>query len=60
MKVRLKPEIVTLRAPEADPSREVGTYVEPEHWNALIERNDVVLVDTRSGRVLQAYDGFYY
>ena len=22
--------------------------------------NDVVLVDTRSGRVLQAYDGFYY
>ena len=28
MKVRLKPEIVTLRAPEADPSQQVGTYVE--------------------------------
>lgn len=48
MKVRLKPEIVTLRAPEADPSAQVGTYVEPEDWNALIERNDVVLVDTRN------------
>lgn len=48
MKVRLKPEIVTLRAPEADPSRQVGTYVEPQDWNALIERNDVVLVDTRN------------
>ena len=29
MKVRLKPEIVTLRAPEADPRQAVGTYVEP-------------------------------
>jgi UPF0176 protein len=48
MKVRVKPEIVTLRAPEADPSQQVGTYVEAGDWNALIERNDVVLVDTRN------------
>ncbi|MCS6760100.1 MAG: rhodanese-related sulfurtransferase [Candidatus Devosia euplotis] len=48
MKVRLKPEIVTLRAPEANPARQVGSYVEPEGWNGLIERNDVVLVDTRN------------
>ena len=48
MKVRLKPEIVTLRAPEANPAKQVGTYVEPEDWNGLIERNDVVLVDTRN------------
>ncbi|MFK4810148.1 rhodanese-related sulfurtransferase [Devosia sp. ZW T5_3] len=48
MKVRLKPEIVTLRAPEANPAKAVGTYVEPEDWNGLIERNDVVLVDTRN------------
>lgn len=48
MKVRLKPEIVTLRAPEADPSKAVGTYVEPEDWNSLIDQNDVVLVDTRN------------
>ena len=48
MKVRLKPEIVTLRAPQVDPNRQVGTYVEPEDWNGLIARNDVVLVDTRN------------
>ncbi len=48
MKVRLKPEIVTLRAPEANPAKTVGTYVEPQDWNGLIERNDVVLVDTRN------------
>lgn len=48
MKVRLKPEIVTLRAPEANPAERVGTYVEPQDWNGLIERNDIVLVDTRN------------
>ena len=48
MKVRLKPEIVTLRAPQANPAKQVGTYVEPQDWNKLIERNDVVLVDTRN------------
>ncbi|MFC0013162.1 rhodanese-related sulfurtransferase [Devosia nitrariae] len=48
MKVRLKDEIVTLRAPEANPALRVGTYVEAKDWNALIERNDVTLVDTRN------------
>lgn len=48
MKVRLKPEIVTLRAPEADPSKIVGTYVDPREWNRLIERNDVTVIDTRN------------
>jgi len=48
MKVRIKEEIVTLRAPEAKPSERVGTYVEAEDWNALIAREDIVLVDTRN------------
>lgn len=48
LKVRLKPEIVTLRAPEADPSKQAGTYVEPEDWNALIARDGMKLVDTRN------------
>lgn len=47
-KVKLKSEIVTLRAPEADPNARVGTYVTPEDWNALIARPDVTLVDTRN------------
>ena len=31
-----------------DPKETVGTYVQPEDWNALISDPDVVLVDTRN------------
>lgn len=48
MKVRLKREIVTLGAPEADPNVRVGTYVPPDQWNALISEPGVVLLDTRN------------
>lgn len=48
MKVRLKKEIVTLGVPGLNPSRMAGTYVLPEDWNALIERDDVVVIDTRN------------
>ena len=47
-KVRPKKELITLRKPEADPNKLVGTYVEPEDWNDLINDPDVVLVDTRN------------
>jgi UPF0176 protein len=48
MKVRVKREIVTLGVPDVDPARDVGIYVEPEHWNALISDPGTVLVDTRN------------
>ncbi len=48
MKVRLKKEIVTLRAPEANPAQRAGTYVEPPDWNALMADPDVLLIDTRN------------
>ena len=48
MKVRLKEEIVTLRAPEADPNQQVGTYVDPENWNDIMNDPDVTLIDTRN------------
>ncbi|MEM9494641.1 MAG: rhodanese-related sulfurtransferase [Pseudomonadota bacterium] len=48
LKVRLKKEIVTMGAPEADPNKCVGDYVEPEDWNALITSDDVVVIDTRN------------
>jgi UPF0176 protein len=48
MKVRLKPEIVTLGLPEVDPSQQAGTYVEPKDWNALIADPDVIVIDTRN------------
>ena len=48
MKVRLKKEIVTLGVESVDPNKVVGTYVEPEDWNALISDPDVVVIDTRN------------
>lgn len=48
MKVRLKKETITMRAPEADPNKQVGEYVEPEAWNELISDPEVLLVDTRN------------
>lgn len=47
-KVRLKKEIVTLRQPQADPNKIVGTYVAPQEWNALIKDPDVTVIDTRN------------
>ena len=48
MKVRLKKEIVTLGDPKADPTRQVGTYVDPADWNALISSPDTLVIDTRN------------
>lgn len=48
MKVRLKAEIVTMGEPGVDPSRDVGTYVTPAEWNALIADPDTVVIDTRN------------
>ena len=48
LKIKVKPEIVTLGAPEADPTQRVGTYVPPEEWDALISQSDMLLIDTRN------------
>ena len=48
LKVRLKREIVSLGQPEADPTRQVGTYVPPGEWNALIDSPDTLVIDTRN------------
>ena len=48
LKVRLKQEIVTLGEPQVDPTRDVGTYVDPADWNALIADPDVIVIDTRN------------
>ncbi len=48
MKVKLKKEIVTLGVPGVDPNKIVGTYVEPEDWNALISDPEVLVIDTRN------------
>ena len=48
LKIRLKKEIVTLGAAEADPTRQVGTYIDPADWNDLIAAPDTLLIDTRN------------
>ncbi len=48
LKVKLKREIVTFGQPQVDPQRQVGTYVAPADWNALISDPDVVVIDTRN------------
>ncbi|HLZ02845.1 MAG TPA: rhodanese-related sulfurtransferase [Bradyrhizobium sp.] len=48
LKVRLKKEIVTLGDASADPTRQVGVYVEPGDWNALIASPDTLVIDTRN------------
>ncbi len=47
-KVRLKKEIITLRSDEIDPVHRVGDYVTAQDWNALVTRDDVLLLDTRN------------
>jgi len=48
LKIRLKKEIVTLGDTAVDPTRQVGTYVEPSDWNALISAPDTLVIDTRN------------
>jgi UPF0176 protein len=48
MKVRVKKEIITMAAPEADPTKLVGQYVSAEYWNDLIADPEVTLIDTRN------------
>ena len=47
LKIRLKKEIITLGS-AVDPTQQVGTYVEPSDWNALIASPDTLVIDTRN------------
>ena len=47
-KARRKREIVTMGCPDVSPARSVGTYVEPENWNALVDDPDTLVIDTRN------------
>jgi len=49
LKVRIKREIVTMGCPTVKPAEQVGTYVPPQQWDALIRDPDTLVVDTRNG-----------
>ncbi len=59
LKVKVKPEIVTMGVPGVDPTRQRGTYVAPRDWNALIASPGVLLVDTRNAMEVKlgAFEG---
>jgi UPF0176 protein len=48
LKIRLKKEIVTLGCAQTDPTQQVGIYVDPADWNALIAAPDTLVIDTRN------------
>jgi len=48
MKVRVKPEIVTMGQPDVDPTARVGRHVAASDWNAVISDPDTVVIDTRN------------
>ena len=62
LKIKIKPEIVTLGQPDLATAQQTGTRVEPAAWNDLIETADVLLVDirnsyeTRIGTFVGAHD----
>lgn len=47
-KVKLKKEIVTMGVAGINPNKVVGTYVEAQDWNALINDPETILIDTRN------------
>lgn len=48
MRVREKNEIVALGRPDIRPQEKTGQHVSPDEWNALINRPETVLIDTRN------------
>ena len=46
-KVKVKKELISLGLP-AHPEKQVGRYVEPKDWNALLADPDTIVIDTRN------------
>ena len=49
LRIKIKDEIISLGRPKSsNPNKNVGKYLEPYEWNALLEKEDVILIDTRN------------
>lgn len=48
LKVKVKPEIVTMRTGGIDPAKAAGTYVDAAAWNDLIADPETIVIDTRN------------
>jgi len=49
LKIKLKPEIVTIGRAQANPLTHPATPIAPADWNALLDDPEVTLIDTRKG-----------
>lgn len=54
IKVKLKNEIVSMKAGEIDVESLKGKYVETSDWDKFIQRSDVIVVDTRNSYEIKA------
>lgn len=48
LKVKIKPEIVTMGVEEIEPTMTTGKHIDPEVWNEIICEPDVLVIDTRN------------
>ncbi len=48
LKIKIKPEIVTLGISDINPGIKSGIYVDPEQWNELLNDPNTVIIDTRN------------
>ncbi|MCH2535685.1 MAG: hypothetical protein MK008_14685 [Bdellovibrionales bacterium] len=61
-KVKVRKEIVTLGTPELVPEKEQNNHLPPNEWHEMLQREDVVVIDTRNhyeteiGKFKQAMD----
>lgn len=48
LRIRIKPEIVALGRPDIRPQRATGKHLSPAEWNAVLERPNALVIDTRN------------
>jgi UPF0176 protein len=46
--VKIRPEIVTLEREDLFPQEETHRHLSPSEWNEMLQRDDVVVIDTRN------------
>jgi len=48
LKIRIKPEIVTMGINDINPAIDSGKYVNPTDWNKLLKDQNTLIIDTRN------------
>ncbi len=48
LKIKIKPEIVTLKQDDINPAEYTGEHVSPEEWNKLLQQENLVVIDVRN------------